>query len=509
MAQPHNTPEYRLPRTDLKDPETTCRGIKADGQRCRRTVVSAKSSPFNSPSKGANLGAGVNDSTAAPLFCWQHKDQALHTTTISTETAKPVSKMKPRSSIETLVERVGLLDVNDTQRPASEGRIFERRAARRKEGERRTSDPRLDRRPVQNHGARRHSVNAPRRHAQNAVVNSPSSRKKSSSGRKLVCFFTRMSDDEDVPVTRVRHRRAVSYNESRTPHLNPRPKAVQPPFRSADIIHESKSRHSHRADIQYSSQLRVPEPSTPNYRPRTSQSSLSPSSVRPHRPSLQGSPASTQSHTDTLLSWIPSTLSPTTTSALLKELSELISDADEPGYIYLCWVTPQTSATSPPPAELASSLISDNSEKRKQRASEIMRSAGVEPNMVHDPQQNNATDTMILKIGRTTNVHRRMNQWKEQCAHNLTLMRYYPYVPSSTLVHSGAPIPPRKVPHTHRVERLVHLELADRRVKLLEPCTCCGRKHKEWFEIRADREQLRIIDECVRRWVRWSELTGV
>ncbi|EER36668.1 conserved hypothetical protein [Histoplasma capsulatum H143] len=84
-------------------------------------------------------------------------------------------------------------------------------------------------------------------------------------------------------------------------------------------------------------------------------------------------------------------------------------------------------------------------------------------------------------------------------------MRYYPHVASSPSVHPGAPIPPRKVPHAHKVERLVHLELADRRVKLQEPCSRCGRKHKEWFEIKANREQLRTVDACVRRWVEWSE----
>ncbi|KAK2774967.1 hypothetical protein FQN52_004095 [Onygenales sp. PD_12] len=510
MSQPQNTPEYRLARSDSKDPTTTCRGIKIDGQRCRRTVAAAQSSPSPSPSKQpvTNPNHNVNDDTTAGLFCWQHKDQAVPVVPLSKTAPAPGSKLKARSSIETLIERVGLLDVNERPRPVSEGRVSGRKNRER-------MDPLLrpDRHPLQVYDTRRHSVGTPRRHRiqfENAAPSPPSSRKKSSAGRKLVCFLMQVSDDEDIPASRVRphtgHRRAVSNNESRMTYAPTRP-PVQPPFRSADAIRERQPHSTH----VHSSHLRVPHPTTPNSRPQTSPTSLSPSPARSNRPSLQGSPASSHSHTETLLSWIPSTLSPITTSTLLKELSEPISDADEPGYIYMCWLTPATSTPAPPP-ELASSLIppsqTNGTQNSPHRTSEIMRSAGIAPKKVHDPQQNAATDTIILKIGRAGNVHRRMNQWKEQCAHNLTLIRYYPYVPSSPAVHSGAPIPPRKVPHTHKVERLVHLELADRRVKLLEPCECCGRKHKEWFEIRADREQLKVVDECVRRWVRWSEMAG-
>ncbi|OJD15192.1 hypothetical protein AJ78_04523 [Emergomyces pasteurianus Ep9510] len=515
MSHPQNTPEYRLARSDSKNPATTCWGIKADGQKCRRTVVSAKSSPSSpSPPTGVVLGNSEIGNTTTALFCWQHKGQAARVTTPSAKPPKPASKLKLRSSIETLVERVGLLDVNDRERPASAWMASERPFAPRKEIEGFDSQLQLDGHNFQRRGTRRHSINTPGRHVfqtENAPLSSPKSSSKSSVGRKLVRFITGMGDDDVITISRVRHRRAVSNNEPRASHISSRSPVVQPLFRSRDTLQGKSYRPYRESDVQASSQLRVPQPSTPVPRPRTSSQSLSPSPGRFHRPSLQGSPASTQSHTDSLLSWIPNTLSPRTTSALLKELSEPISDADEPGYIYMCWVTPQMQTASPPPAELASSLIptsSDSGVRRKQRTSDIMRSAGIAPNKVHDPQLNDATDTIILKIGRSANVHRRMNQWKDQCAHNLTLMRYYPHVPSSSSVHPGAPIPPRKVPHTHRVERLVHLELADRSVKLQGPCRCCGRKHKEWFEIRAEREQLKIVDECVQRWVRWSEMTG-
>jgi hypothetical protein len=109
-------------------------------------------------------------------------------------------------------------------------------------------------------------------------------------------------------------------------------------------------------------------------------------------------------------------------------------------------------------------------------------------------------DTILLKIGRANNVHRRMNEWTRQCGYSLSLVRYYPYVPSSSLPTV------RKVPHAHRVERLIHLELAAQRV--IKQCEACGKSHKEWFEVEASKEGVKGVDEVVRRWVGWAERTN-
>lgn len=57
----------------------------------------------------------------------------------------------------------------------------------------------------------------------------------------------------------------------------------------------------------------------------------------------------------------------------------------------------------------------------------------------------------------------------------------------------------------HRVERLIHLELGDLRVRDLGQCPECGKEHREWFEVEAEKESLRRVDECIRRWVSWAE----
>ena len=53
------------------------------------------------------------------------------------------------------------------------------------------------------------------------------------------------------------------------------------------------------------------------------------------------------------------------------------------------------------------------------------------------------------------------------------------------------------------MERLIHLELADQRVK--KNCEACGKEHREWFEVAGTREGVKAVDEVVRRWVVWAE----
>jgi hypothetical protein len=61
----------------------------------------------------------------------------------------------------------------------------------------------------------------------------------------------------------------------------------------------------------------------------------------------------------------------------------------------------------------------------------------------------------------------------------------------------------KKVQYVKRVERLVHLELAEKQVK--KHCTACGKEHREWFEVEASQQGIKEVDACVRRWVDWAE----
>ncbi|KAJ5723766.1 hypothetical protein N7488_001801 [Penicillium malachiteum] len=411
MTQIQNTPESLLPRSDSKNPATTCRGITGQGRPCRRSLAPSQGpSPASTPRK-SDKQAGVSD--LSDLYCWQHKDQAV----LSTPSSNPTISAKPnrRSSIDTLMDRLGVLEIND-EKP-------EKRKPRPKQ---------------------------------------------------TFCCFTISEDDED--------RRPARPSQ--------RPMQTRPSQSTRPSTQNSNSNVQRPQYGSVSSALQPP--------------------VQPIRPS------SSPSQTNSLLSWIPSIVSPKTRSVLLTELAKPISDADEDGYIYMFWLTPQTAATrgatqDPLPRDIASSLLpsvpSGDSNLRppaQPRSISDALNAARDLNALTSNPTSSTPGTLRLKIGRTNNVHRRMHEWTRQCSYDLTLIRYYPYTPSQQ-GESTALVPGRKVPHVHRVERLIHLELGEIRIRDLGPCPECGKEHQEWFEVEAAKEALRRVDECVRRWVSWAE----
>jgi hypothetical protein len=82
--------------------------------------------------------------------------------------------------------------------------------------------------------------------------------------------------------------------------------------------------------------------------------------------------------------------------------------------------------------------------------------------------ENGSTDPdgkklVSLKVGRATNLNRRMDQWGKQCGSKEQILRgFWPGgmgkegVPMRGLVEAGP-----KGPWCHRLERLVHIELSD------------------------------------------------
>jgi hypothetical protein len=63
------------------------------------------------------------------------------------------------------------------------------------------------------------------------------------------------------------------------------------------------------------------------------------------------------------------------------------------------------------------------------------------------------------------------------------------------------------MPHSHKVERLIHIELEGHglRVKHKVSCDACGRNHREWFEVEATSAGIHTVDEVVKRWSDWDE----
>ena len=382
----------------------------------------------------------LDEQSAAAFYCWQHKEQAEQLAAQSLRTS--LHPVKERSSIDSLVENVGILDLEENV-PEKKKRHYQTNGVKRRDtlpaGWNKMESPLM---------TVPEEIKRPRR--------KPSPPARSNVKLSWACCI-QADDDDDLPPARVRR-------DDRDRHSRPHTSTTQP---------------------------------SPIVRPEMRQSTTPSQTSRPK-------PSPAPSQTQNLLSLIPSNLSPPTTSALLAELSRPISAADEAGYIYIFWLTPE-SELSKPDDDTASSLLDDDYgdeyTPRSRRSNQALaRYASVR----RQPDQSREKRTITLKIGRAANVHRRMTQWTKQCGQNITLIRYYPHSSNSTLPASGSASPGVTVSHVHKVERLIHLELADKRV-VKSQCENCGREHKEWFETEASKEGLRSVDEVVRRWVGWAE----
>jgi hypothetical protein len=505
------TPESLIPRSDSRNPATTCKGITKSGRPCRRPI-DAKASEDDGVIAVVSVvsdDSGEDEIGAAAYFCWQHKDQAEHLAAqASSGPATQLYPLKERNSIDTLVGRLGILDLEEP----------EETARRKKKGTRqdnRTSGSRPPRRI--NRPATWDNVEGPLMSVPSDVMAErkrrdhrppkPLPQKKKQSFWASLCCGS--ADDEYTEVVR----------NKRTADQESKSHAQETPMQQVQPQGQSR-RHSAQAPRPQSSS-RPPSRPPPSSRPSNDPPVRKPLGEKSARPLNKVSRE--DSETAILLHYIPKNVAPQLAATLLAELSKPISPHDDAGYIYIFWLTPESAG--PAPAIAASTLLAPPSrpDQSRRRTSDVMRQYSVKtPQQRARPGTANANaidekekDTILLKIGRANNVTRRMNEWTRQCGYSLSLVRYYPYTSSSSpqpppLSSSpkASPSSPagRKVPHAHRVERLIHLELAAQRV--IKQCDACGKSHKEWFEVDASKEGVKAVDEVVKRWCDWAERKG-
>lgn len=145
-----------------------------------------------------------------------------------------------------------------------------------------------------------------------------------------------------------------------------------------------------------------------------------------------------------------------------------------------------------------------------------------------------------LKVGRATNLNRRMDQWSRQCgSHEQVLRGHWPggMDPDQASLVRGLIVAGEKGKWCHRLERLVHLELADlaafapyldpgypsnvsaaghddgngngkvkKAKKDVKKCPDCGKMHKEIFTFEKGkgrykgREWELVVKPVVEKW---------
>ncbi|KAF2151201.1 DUF1766-domain-containing protein [Myriangium duriaei CBS 260.36] len=175
---------------------------------------------------------------------------------------------------------------------------------------------------------------------------------------------------------------------------------------------------------------------------------------------------------------------PRTLKKICDVLSRGISDKDRPGYIYIYFMNGSDDAPNPKTAHgLLNIDYSDIECLIRQYAFD-----------------RDGRRVIRLKIGYSGDVPERMKQWKK-CRYSGALLRVYPFVPGLEM-HKQGSHGQVMVPNCHRVESLIHAELADER--FLVDCSSCRKRHKECFEIDATIGALRSMDEVAQRWIRWA-----
>ena len=176
--------------------------------------------------------------------------------------------------------------------------------------------------------------------------------------------------------------------------------------------------------------------------------------------------------------YIPSDLSPTTAARLRIAMTEPMTSADmkTPGYIYIYELLPLSAAAT-------------------------------------------AAPRLRLKIGRSHHPMNRIAQWRSQCVNRTPVLRcLYPQVAASSSGSASArpPDTPRQglivgadsvltqgVRGSHKWEKLVHIELAERCARLVESCGDCGKRHREIFETTGGApvdDEFRLVCDVVAKW---------
>ncbi|KAL8817381.1 MAG: hypothetical protein Q9191_008156 [Dirinaria sp. TL-2023a] len=119
---PH-TPESLLPRSDSKNPATTCKGITQAGRPCRRSLASKSLSSRSKTSNGvlAVLPGDDEHEGAAAFFCHDHRDQAAALENAG-QGGTQLHTLQERSSIDTLVERMGSINLGGGKKRRREQR---------------------------------------------------------------------------------------------------------------------------------------------------------------------------------------------------------------------------------------------------------------------------------------------------------------------------------------------------------------------------------------------------
>lgn len=295
------------------------------------------------------------------------------------------------------------------------------------------------------------------------------------------------------------------------------------------LFHSGKTKSSDEIDIRRTPSLnatfrknelgpsRYPQAITPAGLPSSNPSITGPQlmkpATRPHNPSTQSLPPSppdsSASHAHS--SNTPSRPSPplaTPQTTIISHLSRITQTQPLRLGVQRSWETMWVPGIDGLGAHIICKewLYPQLTPVGRQKLLSCMRaplSIGEEPGYIYVYKISEKTDEVFYKVGRTQNLTRRFYQWSRSCPYIPLLVEFFPSPPQGMLkrtassssvsslfkreggtneggIGTGRMV---KCAVTHRIERLIHLELEDRfgRVDISRGGCQCGKFHKEWF----------------------------
>ncbi|KAG0635699.1 hypothetical protein HOY80DRAFT_1056372 [Tuber brumale] len=510
-----NTPESLsalLSHADSRDPSTTCCGVSNNGKSCRRKLT---------PSKSGQPASGVIAvfSGQKVFYCEQHKEQSQDVVLRHTASFARRRELLGRGSMDTIIEQVEFLVAGGKPREATTTTTVASRTKRVGPGD----DPFIS--PPKSAGLPKPPTSH-QREERWQQQQQQKTQKKQSFWSKLCCCISEEPKEDLSPRLKVEE------------DLYPRLKMEEVELRTAaaGIVENDSTKKRGKTHRRGKSETHVdfestpPTPPLPMMYPDLSalidqgqrDTSATATSRRvaagrgvtpdtPNYPSINDFGGRRNKGTGNRL--IPPTLTEKTAQRLEQELAKPFSDQDEPGYIYIFWLSDSPISPQPTPASTPNGTPKKSGGHSRQRSAEdALRK------VVKDAESAKQGQRILLKIGRANNVQRRLHEWSTQCGYNLSLIRFYPHISASS---PGSTTPKattealnkqvgKKVPNSHRIERLIHLELGDNPENRPEiKCDVCKRTHKEWFSVPATRAGLEGVDEVVKKWIEYGEKSAM
>ncbi|CAZ82899.1 unnamed protein product [Tuber melanosporum] len=497
-----NTPESLsalLSHTDSENPSTTCCGVSNNGNKCRR-----KRMPSGSGQPASGVIAVFNDQEV--FYCEQHKDQSQDVALRHTASFARGRESRGRGSMDTLIEKIELLAAGGKPGEATTTTVTSR-TKRVGPGD----DPFIF--PPKSAGLPRPPTSHQREERRQQQQKTE---KKQTFWSKLCCCISEEPKEDLYPRLKMEEaelrasaagivendsteKRGKTHRRGKSDtHLDFESTPPTPPL---PMMYPDLTALINRGQRDTSA--------TATSRPATAGRGVTPAT--PNDPSKNDFGGRRNKRTGNPL--IPPTLAGETAQCLEQELAKPFSDRDEPGYIYMFWLSDSPISPQPTPASTPNSTPKKSGgHSRQGNASDALRK------VVKDSESAPQGQRILLKIGRTNNVQRRLHQWSTQCGYNLSLIRFYPHISASS---PGSATPKattealnkqvgKKVPNSHRIERLIHIELGDNPENRPEiKCDVCKKTHKEWFSVPATRAGLQGVDEVVKKWIEYGEKSAM